>query len=385
MRKDRALSLPKGWEVRKLGEVCEILNGGTPKTKVSDYWDGTIKWITPKDLGKLETRYVSDTPRKISVLGLQKSSAKLISENSIILSTRAPIGHLAINKSEMATNQGCRGIIPSKKMDVYYLYYFLFSSVELLNDLGTGATFRELSTKALASIDIPLPSLSEQKRIVAKLDKAFDAIDQAKANAEKNLQNMQELFESYLNGVFDPSTRSGSKDGWEEVKWKDVLEVRSGRDYKSIVNPNGKYPIVGSAGKTMDFTNEYICEEGTTIIGRKGTINSPIFMKTKFWNVDTAFGLHALKILDKSFLYYFCLYFDFTELDKGSGRPSLVKSDLFKISMHIPHMDEQKKIVRKFNSLHKECEKMEAIYRQKIDDLEELKKSLLEKAFNGEL
>ena len=163
----------KGWEIIQLGNVCNILNGGTPKTKVKQYWDGNVKWITPKDLGKLSQKVVDDTPRKISELGLQKSSAKLIPSNSIILSTRAPIGHIAINTSEMATNQGCRGIIPSTKLDVNYLYYFLSKSKKLLNDLGTGATFRELSTRSLSSVEIPLPPIPEQKRIVTILDKAF--------------------------------------------------------------------------------------------------------------------------------------------------------------------------------------------------------------------
>ena len=158
------------WEEKQLGEVCEIINGGTPKTKTKEYWDSEIKWITPKDLGKLVQRYVFDTPRKISELGLQKSSAKLLPINSVILSTRAPIGHLAINTSEMATNQGCRGLIPLKNFSAEYLYYFLKKSVQLLNSLGTGATFKELSKSSLSKIKIPLPTLAEQKQIVQKLD-----------------------------------------------------------------------------------------------------------------------------------------------------------------------------------------------------------------------
>lgn len=117
--------MKQGWEIKKLGEVSEILNGGTPKTSIAEYWDGDIHWITPADLGKLKKPTVDDTPRKITRLGLEKSSAKLFPENSIILSTRAPIGHLAINEVPMSTNQGCRGIVPSKKLETWYLYYFL--------------------------------------------------------------------------------------------------------------------------------------------------------------------------------------------------------------------------------------------------------------------
>ena len=100
--------MKQGWEIKKLGEVSEILNGGTPKTNISEYWDGDIHWITPADLGKLRKPTVDDTPRKITRLGLEKSSAKLFPINSVILSTRAPIGHMAINEVPMSINQGCR-------------------------------------------------------------------------------------------------------------------------------------------------------------------------------------------------------------------------------------------------------------------------------------
>ena len=198
------------WEIKVIGEVSKIINGGTPKTSVKEYWEGDINWITPKDLGKLKGVYVSETPRKISKLGLQKSSARLFKENSIILSTRAPIGHLAINQVPMSTNQGCRGIVPNSNLNVNYLFYFLKLNIKLLNDLGTGTTFKELSTKALSSIKIPIPPLAEQKQIVAILDQAFEAIDQAKANIEKNIVNAKELFQSKLNAIFShPSIGSG--------------------------------------------------------------------------------------------------------------------------------------------------------------------------------
>jgi len=140
-------------------------------------------------------------------------------------------------------------------------------------------------------------------------------------------------------------SKGGLPNDWEVRAWSEVLEIRSGRNQKEVENPKGNYPILGSAGKVMGYANKYICEEGTTIIGRKGTINSPMLIQSKFWNVDTAFGLHALENLDKYFLYYFCQSFDFTSLDKGSGRPSLVKSDLLMVKMPVPPLREQKRIV----------------------------------------
>lgn len=157
--------------VKPLGEIAEILNGGTPDTKVKEFWDGDILWITPKDMGKLESIYVGDTERKITDKGLKNSSAKLLPINSVILSSRAPIGHLAINTKPISTNQGCKGIVPNKNLDSLFLYYFLKHSVELLNELGTGTTFKELSGSKLATVSVPFPPLEEQHRLVSIFSK----------------------------------------------------------------------------------------------------------------------------------------------------------------------------------------------------------------------
>lgn len=145
-----------GWKEEKIGEVTTIISGGTPKSGVSEYWHGEVLWITPKDMGKLNGIYVSDTSRKITENGLAKSSAKLIPSNSVILSTRAPIGHLAINAEPMATNQGCRGLVPRSNVDTKFLFYFLNMSVPYLNEIGTGTTFKELSKTALSNVDISI-------------------------------------------------------------------------------------------------------------------------------------------------------------------------------------------------------------------------------------
>ncbi|RLA75520.1 MAG: restriction endonuclease subunit S [Epsilonproteobacteria bacterium] len=201
---DGKLKIENGeWQDKKLGDVCEITNGGTPKTGNSKYWGGNIKWITPKDLGKLTNKYVGDTPRKITSLGLQKSSAKLIPKNSIILSTRAPIGHIAINTHEITTNQGCRGIIPSSTITTEYLYYFLSNSVKLLNELGRGATFKELSTNALSFVKIPIPPIAEQKRIVKKLDQLSKQTQELTKIYQQKMENVVELQKSILQQAFD--------------------------------------------------------------------------------------------------------------------------------------------------------------------------------------
>lgn len=189
----------------RLGDVCAIVNGGTPKTGVDEYWDGDILWITPKDLGRVKTIKTDHTSRKLTQKGVENSSAKIIPANSVILSTRAPIGHVVINSQPMAFNQGCRGLVPGDDITTKYLYYFLKLSKNHLNDLGTGTTFRELSTGALSGVNIPLPSPQEQQRIVARLDAAFEKISRAEVLMRQNLDNVTALQKSILHKYLSAS------------------------------------------------------------------------------------------------------------------------------------------------------------------------------------
>ena len=161
----------------------------------------------------------------------------------------------------------------------------------------------------------------------------------------------------------------------EKRQWKDVLHIVSGKSQSAVANPDGKYPIYGSGGQ-IGYADEYLCDAGTTIIGRKGTINRPILVNEPFWNIDTAFGIVANEELDKKYLYYFCVHFNFTPLDKSTGRPSLAKSDLLKIEMPVPSLNEQQRIVSRieelFSSLDNAVETLQktkeqlAVYRQAV-------------------
>lgn len=392
------------WEIKKLGEVSEILNGGTPKTNIAEYWDGDIHWITPADLGKLKKPTVDDTPRKITRLGLEKSSAKLFPENSIILSTRAPIGHLAINEVPMSTNQGCRGIVPSKKLDTWFLYYFLKKNVELLDSLGTGATFKELSTKALAGVEIPLPPLPEQQRIVSILDEAFAAIAKAKANAEQNLKNAAALFESYLQGVFE---KKG--DGWEIKTLGEVSKINYGYTEKASfdeVGPKflritdiqdngvdwGTVPYCKCSDKDLP---KYKLETGDIVFARTGATTGKSYLINNPPNAVFASYLIRLRMNSiNEFIPEFISYFFRTKTywDKinagisGSAQGGFNATKLSELEFHFPKSKtEQQTIVRQLDALRAETQKLEAVYQKKIDDLEELKKSILQKAFAGEL
>ena len=156
----------------------------------------------------------------------------------------------------------------------------------------------------------------------------------------------------------------------------DILEIKNGRNQKNVENPNGKYPIYGSGG-IMGYADDYICEADTVIIGRKGSINNPIYVEEPFWNVDTAFGLSAKReILMPRYLYYFCQYFDFERLNKAVTIPSLTKSDLLKIELELPTIETQKKIVDRLI-------KVEQIIQLKKRELQKLDTLVKSRFVNG--
>lgn len=138
-------------------------------------------------------------------------------------------------------------------------------------------------------------------------------------------------------------------------KWCDVLHIVSGKNQKEVLDPKGEYPIYGSGG-IMGYAKKYLCEAGTTIVGRKGTINNPIFVNERFWNVDTAFGISPGERLNPKYLYYFCKHFNFKELDKSTTIPSLAKTDLLSIEMPVPSLEAQERIVARIEELFSELD-----------------------------
>lgn len=164
--------------------------------------------------------------------------------------------------------------------------------------------------------------------------------------------------------------------GWKNKNWNEVIEIFNGKNQKAVENPNGQYPIYGSGG-IMSYADSYLCPENCTIIGRKGNINNPIFVPTKFWNVDTAFGLCPNDLLQPRYLYYFCQIYDFGKHNKATTIPSLVKNDLLKISMPVPPMETQVQIVSELDKLNELIE----LKRSQLKDLDTLAQSLFYETF----
>ena len=168
----------------RLGDVCTVVSGSTPKSTVPEYWDGDIKWITPAELSN-DTYIINDSARHITALGVAKTGLKSFPAGTVILSSRAPIGKTAIAGCEMFCNQGFKNLICSEKIDSKYLYYFLSGETDYLNSLGRGATFKEISKAIVENIEIPLPEVEEQKRIAACFERLLRLIQLQKAELEE--------------------------------------------------------------------------------------------------------------------------------------------------------------------------------------------------------
>lgn len=194
--------LPRGWRWAQLGDVCKIVGGTTPSTLVPDYWGGDINWVTPSDLGKLESSEIQTSSRKITRKALEETKLQILPVGTVVLSSRAPIGHLGIARIPFCTNQGCKSFIPSPKIETDYLYYGLKFYVPDFERLGSGATFKEISKTKLNKFEIPLPPLSEQKRIVADLNKKMAAVEKARNAAEAELEAVNALPAAFLREAF---------------------------------------------------------------------------------------------------------------------------------------------------------------------------------------
>ena len=187
------------WTIARLEDCTEIVSGATPSTSDSAYWDGDICWATPKDLSELEGAYISDTRRKITRSGLQSCAATVLPPDSVLFSSRAPIGYVAINTVSMATNQGFKSFVPKRELvNSKFLYHWLRCNRTYLESLGNGATFKEISKAVVARIEIPLPPLPEQQRIAAILDMA----DELRAKRRAAIANLDILSQSIFLDMF---------------------------------------------------------------------------------------------------------------------------------------------------------------------------------------
>lgn len=192
--------IPEEWGVKKLEEIGEIISGSTPNTNITKFWNGNIVWITPEDLSKAEKLLLNSSIRKITQFGLKNCSAKIIPANSVVISTRAPIGYIKVITVHFTTNQGCKSISYNGKFNPIYLAYLLMTKTNEMISLGGGTTFQEISKSSLKRLLIPLPPLPEQQRIAEILSQIDNTIEKEEAYKQKLERINKGLMEDLLTG-----------------------------------------------------------------------------------------------------------------------------------------------------------------------------------------
>lgn len=254
--------------------------------------------------------------------------------------------------------------IKTNKFIAKYLYYALLNYY--IPDTGYNRHF-----KWLKNFTLNVNSIDEQKRIVIILDKIVTMIDKKK----KQINLLEELVKSRFIEMFGDPIRN--EKGWKVKKWEEVLKIINGKNQKKVENQSGKYDIFGSGGK-MGKADDWLVKENSVLIGRKGSINKPIIVKEKIWNVDTVFGLEPnIEIINCDYLYYFCYFYDFERLNKAVTIPSLTKKDLLKIDIPIPPLVLQEKFVL----IHKSINKLKFEAEKSLKEMENLYESLMQKFF----
>ena len=293
------------WKEYKLEEFCEVIGGGTPSTKEESFYGGNISWITPRDLTNYKNRFISAGERNITELGLKNSSARLLPKNSILLTSRAPIGYLAIAANEVSTNQGFKSlIVNSEKADYNFVYYLIKSNIERIKGLGTGTTFAEISGSVVKSLKFLLPNLTTQKSIAEILSSLDDKIElNNKINQE--LESLaQLLFKRWFvdfefpNENGEPYKSSGGEmvdselgeipKGWDTGSIYDVASVIYGAPFKSsLFNQENKgLPLIRirdlKTFKPQNWTEE-VHSKGTKIYPGDLVVGMDAEFRPHFW------------------------------------------------------------------------------------------------------
>lgn len=197
------MGIPEDWIACQIHHLGRVVSGGTPSTRIPEYWGDDIAWISPADLSGYTSKSIAHGAKSLSQAGLDNSSAQLMPKGSVLFSSRAPVGYVAIASNELATNQGFKSLVPAQGINSSFLYYYFRSIRTLANDRATGTTFKELSGKAFAKLPAVLAPLVEQRAIVAKIESLFSELDQGVAQLEALRTQLGRYRQSVLKAAFE--------------------------------------------------------------------------------------------------------------------------------------------------------------------------------------
>ena len=361
----------------KLGDICEIVGGGTPKSYVPEYWGGDVKWITPAELN--EDAYVLyDSVRKITELGVQKTGLTSFPAGTVILSSRAPIGKVAIAGCEMYCNQGFKNLICSDVINNKYLFWFLKGKTDYLNSLGRGATFKEISKQIIANIEIELPPIEKQVEIADQ----FEMITSILRHRHEQLSSFDDLIKARFVEMFgDPVS---NPKGWERARFDSLCE---NLDYRRIPitstdRISGIYPYYGASG-IVDYVDDYIFDEDILLISEDGANlvmrTTPIAFSVtgKVWVNNHAHVVRFKEMATQKYIEIAFSVIDISEHITGSAQPKFNQAKLNAMMFNNPPLELQEQ----FASFVAQIDKSKSAIQKSLDETQILFDSLMQKYF----
>ena len=411
--------LPKNWVWTTLGELGIVVSGGTPPTRNPQFWGGDISWITPADLSGYKDKYISRGRRNISELGVEYSAAKLLPENTILFSSRAPIGYVVIAREALTTNQGFKNLIPLPSTYTDYLYYYLLSAKQLAESLASGTTFLELSASSFNKIPVPFPPLDEQHRIVGKLEELVSELDKTKEQFETAISQLQVYRQLILDLAVEgklPNSNSENKKhqaAWSKVNMGDVFEEpKYGTSKKCDYNVRGRavLRIPNITRGTIDSTdlkysdfdrNEIeafsLKEDDLLLIRSNGSLDlvgkSALVTKRdeEYLYAGYLIRLRPLKdLVNSKFILYVLSSSNVrgqieSKAKSTSGVNNINSGELKSLIIPFTSLEEQTLIVQEIENRLSVCDKVSDAITVNLHKIEVLRHSILKKAFEGKL
>jgi len=376
-----------GWGTKKLGEICRIELGGTPPRKSPRFWDVNHEtsnvWLSIADLSKLKTKHASSSKEHLSDEGADK--VKIVPAGTLMVSFKLTLGKLAYAKIDLRTNEAIAALndldvsVISKEFLFWFLSFFDWDEASKGEEKVKGKT---LNKAKLKEIDVIIPPLPEQKRIVEVLDAAFAKINRLETITKQNIVNVEEVFDSALNIVMTPEDN-----GWLEEELGNCFRLKSGDGLTSKAMVSGKFDVYGGNGVAGTHHKSNLSGRHV-IVGRVGALcGNARFISFDIWLTDNAFKIIDYKYdFDHEFLTYLLNFKKLRNLARQSAQPVISNSSLKELRLAFPkNIKKQKKIVKKLDVLNVQLNQFNVIYSQKLTALAELRQSLLQKAFAGEL
>jgi type I restriction enzyme S subunit len=380
------------WKKVMLGDIAQIIGGGTPSTKVEEYWNGEISWLTPRDLTGYTNKFISKGERNITEDGLKNSSARMMPKGTVLMTSRAPIGYIAIAEKELCTNQGFKSFIVDEDIiDNEFLYYQLKANVERIKSLGSGSTFAEVSGSVLKGIEIEIPVLPTQKEIAQILSSLDDKIElnlQMNQTLEAMAQAIfKEWFVDFNFPGFDGELVDGLPKGWRNAALGDVTTLIAGgdkpNDFSEQPNEHNGVPIysngISNEGLYGYTKKPRIIEESVTVSAR-GTIGFVCLRLRPYFPIVRLISvIPKSEILTAKYLYYWLINQNIS--GTGTTQQQLTVPDFGRFNILIPDIH----VVAEFTTI------VDAFY-QKIDEnktqiksLTQTRDTLLLKLMSGQL